>query len=86
MVDYWATTMGNWPLVSWPLVSWSLVSFLLGLSPGVDGGQSGLPHSHSHRVYVVLSIVKTIKSLIFNRKLNDERDYPRWEYRILNFL
>ena len=49
MVDYWATTMGNWPLVSWPLVSWSLVSFLLGLSPGVDGGQSGLPHSHSQK-------------------------------------
>ena len=45
-------------------------------------------YGHTHWVYVVLSRVKTLKSLIFNEKLNEDREYPanndliRWEQRI----
>ena len=45
-------------------------------------------YGHTHWVYVVLSRVKTLKSLIFNEKLNEDRDYPanndliRWEQRM----
>ena len=45
-------------------------------------------YGHIHWVYVVLSRVKTLKSLIFNEKLREDCDYPanndlmRWEQRI----